>query len=73
MGVQQIATLLNAENIPRSERKDYNTWNRNAILYILKNERYIGDALLEKKYTTDCLPYRQKKKNGEKPQFYVEN
>ena len=73
MGVQQIATLLNAENILRSERKGYNTWNRNAVLYILKNERYIGDALLEKKYTTDCLPYRQKKNKGEKPQYYVEN
>ena len=73
MGVQQIAALLNAENIPRSERKGYKTWNRNAVLYILKNERYIGDALLEKKYTTDCLPYRQKKNNGEKPQYYVEN
>ena len=73
MGVQQIAALLNTENIPRSERKGYKTWNRNAVLYILKNERYIGDALLEKKYTTDCLPYRQKRNHGELPKYYVEN
>lgn len=73
MGVQQIADLLNEEGIPRPKRKGYKTWNKNSVLYILRNERYIGDALLEKKYTTECLPYRQKKNNGERPQYYVEN
>ena len=37
------------------------------------NERYMGDALLQKKFTTDTLPFRKKKNRGEKPQYYVEN
>lgn len=33
----------------------------------------MGDALLQKKFTTDTLPFRKKKNRGEKPQYYVEN
>ena len=33
-------------------------WQRGRIEYILRNERYAGDALLQKKYTTDTLPRR---------------
>ena len=39
----------------------------------MANERYMGDALLQKKFTTDTLPFRKKKNRGEKPQYYVEN
>lgn len=42
------------------------------IGYILKNEKYIGDALLQKKYTTDTLPFTKKINRGERPQYYVE-
>ena len=41
--------------------------------YVINNERYMGDALLQKKYTTDTLPFRKKRNRGEKPQYYVEN
>lgn len=34
---------------------------------------YIGDALLQKKFTTDTLPYKRKSNNGQKPKYYVEN
>ena len=34
---------------------------------------YMGDALLQKKYTTDTLPFRRKENRGECPQYYVEN
>ena len=33
----------------------------------------MGDALLQKKFTTDTLPFRKKKNRGEMPQYYVEN
>ena len=39
----------------------------------MTNERYMGDALLQKKFTTDTLPFRKKKNRGEKTQYYVEN
>ena len=33
----------------------------------------MGDALLQKKFTTDTLPFKKKKNHGEMPQYYVEN
>ena len=45
-GKQAIANQLNTDGIPR--RYGYKTWHLNAIHYILNNERYMGDALLQK-------------------------
>ncbi len=39
---------------------------------ILRNEKYIGDALLQKPYTTDFLNKTRVKNNGLVPQYYVE-
>ena len=39
---------------------------------ILRNEKYIGDALLQKTYTTDFLTKKRIKNNGIVPQYYVE-
>ena len=33
----------------------------------------MGDALLQKNYTTETLPFRKRRNRGEKPQYYVEN
>ena len=49
------------------------TWYYRAVDYILRNERYMGDAILQKTYTTDTFPYRQVKNNGELARYYVEN
>ena len=40
---------------------------------ILTNEKYKGDALLQKKYTVDFLTKRMEKNTGQVPQYYVEN
>lgn len=48
-------------------------WRHQAITNIIKNERYIGDMLLQKFYNEDALPYRQFKNNGELPKYYVKN
>ena len=72
MGMQKIADLLNAEGIPR-KRNGCEIWKMNTIHYILRNEKYMGDAILQKKYKTECLPYRQKRNHGELPKYYVEN
>lgn len=71
MGKQKIATILNNENIPR--RYGHSKWRGFTIHYILNNERYKGDALLQKKYTTDTLPYQKVVNHGEKAMYYVEN
>lgn len=39
----------------------------------LANEKYIGDALLQKIYTVDFLNKKRVQKNGIVPQYYVEN
>lgn len=40
---------------------------------ILTNEKYKGDALLQKRFTTDFLTKKMKVNEGEVPQYYVEN
>ncbi|MBQ6400662.1 MAG: recombinase family protein [Firmicutes bacterium] len=43
------------------------------IKKILTNEKYMGDALLQKTYTTDFLTKTRVKNHGLMPQYYVEN
>lgn len=38
-----------------------------------KNEKYIGDSLLQKTYTVDVIIKKRVKNNGIVPQYYVEN
>lgn len=48
-------------------------WHTSNISQILRNEKYIGDALLQKTFTTDFLTKTRVKNNGIVPQYYVEN
>ena len=69
--IRTIVTYLNGHDIPRNGREE--KWSRTTIRYILSNERYVGDALLQKYYTTDTLPHRIVKNRGERTSYYVEN
>ncbi|MGV3103800.1 recombinase family protein [Rothia sp. 32237D007AR] len=46
-------------------------WSSTTIRSILRNEKYKGDALLQKFYTRDFLSKKQIKNQGEVPQYYV--
>lgn len=48
-------------------------WHTSTVAKILRNEKYMGDALLQKTYTVDYLSKKQIKNNGIMPQYYVEN
>lgn len=48
-------------------------WNQTTINSILRNEKYKGNALLQKKFTVDFLTKKQKVNEGEIPQYYVED
>lgn len=48
-------------------------WNSGTIKSILTNEKYMGDAIINKTYTVDCISKIVKKNNGERPKFYVED
>ena len=51
---------------------DKTKWWTSTINKILRNKKYIGDALLLKTYTTDFLNKTRVKNNGIVPQYYVE-
>jgi len=46
-------------------------WRESTILSILSNEKYKGDALLQKTFTVDFLTKKHKQNEGEVPQYYV--
>lgn len=47
-------------------------WSQSTVGSILTNEKYKGDALLQKKFTVDFLSKKMKPNEGEVPQYYVE-
>lgn len=47
-------------------------WHESNIKTILTNEKYIGDALLQKTYTVNTLEKKRIINNGIVPQYYVE-
>lgn len=65
IGMAEIAARLNSHGV----RKE--VWRHSTIQYILTNEKYVGDTLLQKRYTTDTLPFKKVKNRGEKEQYYV--
>ena len=65
-----IAARLTADGIKSPGGKD--KWNAGAVRSILTNEKYKGDALLQKSYTVDFLTKKKKVNEGEIPQYYVE-
>ena len=66
-----IAKILDSRNIPTPGGGK--KWRQTTIISILTNEKYKGDALLQKKFTVDYLTKKQKVNTGEVPQYYVEN
>ena len=50
---------------------DDRPWKPQRIDYILTNERYSGNALLRKRYTTDTIPRKVKRNRGERPMCFV--
>ncbi|SHH39920.1 recombinase family protein [Clostridium grantii] len=69
-GTNRIAKEFEAEGIPKW---DGNTnWYEGSIRKMLSNEKYKGDALLQKTYTVDFLTKKRTKNNGEVPKYYVE-
>lgn len=70
MSAHGIAKLLTEEAIPTPGHKT--KWSAKTVSSILSNEKYKGDALLQKSYTVDFLTKKQRRNNGEIQQYYVE-
>ncbi len=66
-----VSCYLNARNIPTPTGKT--KWNSTTVASILTNEKYKGDALLQKEFTVDYLTKKKKRNEGEVVQYYIEN
>ena len=67
--MSRIKKLLENKGILTSQGKK--VWNESFIRSILKNEKYVGDALLQKTYTLDCITHKVVKNYGERPMYLV--
>lgn len=70
MTPHSIAAELTSRSIKTPSGKD--VWNQQPVRRMLSNEKYKGDALLQKEFTVDFLQKKVKKNEGEVPQYYVE-
>ena len=66
-----ICKELQKRGIPTVSGKP--KWSQSTVHSILTNEKYKGDALLQKKFTVDFLTKKMKVNEGEVPQYYVED
>ena len=64
-----IAKKLTKKGIPTPGGKE--VWQSTTVESILTNEKYKGDAILQKKFTVDFLSKKMKINEGEVPQYYV--
>ena len=66
----EIGKGLTADGIKTAAGSDF--WLASTLRKILRNEKYIGDALLQKTVTTDFLTKKRVENKGLVPQYYVE-
>ncbi len=69
-GTNRIAHALEKEGIPNWNGKA--KWYESNIKKMLSNEKYKGEALLQKTYTVDFLSKKRVENKGEVAQYYVE-
>lgn len=67
----KIAKILKTDGIKTVTGID--TWQPSVIDQMLRNEKYMGDALLQKTYTVDFLSKKRVKNQGIVPQYYIED
>ncbi|MBR1810026.1 MAG: recombinase family protein [Clostridia bacterium] len=66
-----IAKILTTEGVPTPSGKS--KWQTSTVQSILTNEKYMGAALLQKRFTVDFLTKKMKINEGEVPQYYVKH
>lgn len=69
--IRHIAEYLTNNEIPTPSGK--RIWSVSTVKSILSNEKYKGDALLQKTYTVDYLTKEKRKNGGEVKQYLVQN
>lgn len=67
--VRKICTGLEADGLKTARGTDQ--WHDSTIQGILRNEKYIGDAILQKTYVADLFTHQTQKNMGQLPKYYV--
>lgn len=68
---EDIARRLNADGVPGVSGEP--RWIRSTIVGMLTQEKYMGDSILQKWYTSDFLTHRLRKNTGQVDQYYVKD
>ena len=68
---QQICDGLMADGVRTAQGDE--KWYGSTVKSILQNEKYVGDAVLQKTFTEDLFDRRQVKNEGQLPKYYVHN
>ena len=66
---QQICDGLMADGIKTASGNE--KWYSSAVKSILQNEKYIGDAILQKTFSEDLFERQRIKNEGQLPKYYV--
>jgi len=69
--IRQIAKILMGQGVPTPGGGK--EWSVSTLKSILTNEKYSGNAILQKIFTVDFLSKKTKVNEGEVPQYFVEN
>ena len=69
--VDKISKMMQAENYDIPGKTI--SFSKGMVMNMLSNERYCGDAILQKSVTIDCIEKKRKKNTGEAPMYYVQN
>lgn len=69
--IQELAALLTDIGCPT--KTGSTEWNEGSIGYILRNERYCGDVLTWKTFTSDMYEHKHRKNNQDRDQYLYAN
>lgn len=70
-GVGVVARELEEDGIKTVTGKT--RWSGSTIKSIISNEKYCGDAILQKTYTADTVTFKRKKNKGQLPKYYIKD
>lgn len=68
LGARRIANELQARGIPSPKGGE---WSKGTIMQMLRNEKYIGELLLQKTFTLDPISKKEVINRGEREQVHI--
>lgn len=71
ISVSEIIERLYTMGIKSPQGRD--RWSHTSVVYILTNEKYCGDALMQKTFVADLFSHKTKKNTGQETQYLATN